>query len=93
MDQRGRKNRPYHGRGGERWRAHGGTRRLATLPPPLGEIVATIQLEDIDDSATQGDNRAQITNSQYLTSYNWITGADHHIVVPGQKTHLTEGLS
>ncbi|KAJ5873610.1 uncharacterized protein N7473_013169 [Penicillium subrubescens] len=92
MDQRGRKNGPYHGRDGGRWRAHGGTRRrtvLATLPPPLGEIVATIQLEDIDDSESQGDKRAQITNSQYLTSYNWITGADHHIVVPGEPPAWT----
>jgi hypothetical protein len=58
----------------------------ANSAPPLGEIIATIQHGDLEESANQEDNAAQITNSQYLTSYNWLAGAIPQIVVPGEKT-------
>jgi hypothetical protein len=54
--------------------------------PPLGEILATIHHDELEDSANEGDDTAQITNSQYLTSYNWLNGPNRQILVPGEKT-------
>jgi hypothetical protein len=89
MDHRRTENIRYHGRGRGKWRRGGGSRRPAILPisaPPLGKILATIQHDHLEDSANQGDYTAQITNSQYLTSYNWLNGPNHQILVPGEKT-------
>ena len=89
MVQWGKEN-PHYGRGGRRWRGLGGARKTtlhATLAPPLGEIIATVQHDDLEESASQEDDTAQITNSQYLASYNWLTGADPHIIVPGEMTN------
>ncbi|KAL4868639.1 hypothetical protein BDV12DRAFT_197160 [Aspergillus spectabilis] len=62
---------------------------LPTSAPPLGEILAAIQHDDLEDSANQGDDTARITNSQYLTSYNWLNGANHQIIVPGEPPAWT----
>lgn len=59
----------------------------STSPPPLGEILATIQLEDLESGKTETDNYARITNTQYLTSYNWINGNSPQIMVPGENSN------
>ncbi|RAO66680.1 uncharacterized protein BHQ10_002692 [Talaromyces amestolkiae] len=61
----------------------------STSPPPLGEILATIQLEDLESGKTETDNYARITNTQYLTSYNWINGNSPQIMVPGEPPAWT----
>jgi hypothetical protein len=53
----------------------------------MGEILATIQHDDLEDGATETHDCAQITNTQYLTSYNWLNGGDHQIIVPGESAH------
>lgn len=71
------------------WKDHKGSRKpplRSTSPPPLGEILATIQLEDLEDGATVTNDYARITNTQYLTSYNWMNGKNPQIIVPGKKS-------
>lgn len=73
------------------WRGGRGSRQPSspsTPPPPLGDILATIQDEDLDDYGTDGHGSAQITNTRYLTSYNWIDEKDHQIIVPGGLAYL-----
>lgn len=53
-----------------------------TPPPPLGEIIATIYQSDLQ--ADKSDTTAKITNGQYLTSYNWLTGIEPRIIIPGK---------
>jgi hypothetical protein len=70
------------------WKGGKGSRRLSIPPtpaPPLGEILATIQLDDLDDGVTNIHDSAQIVNTRYLTSYNWISGASSQVIVPGDK--------
>lgn len=75
----------FRGRGGRRGARESRQPSLpSTLAPPLGEILATIHHDDLEDCATETDDCAQITNTQYLTSYNWLNGADHQIIVPGE---------
>ncbi|GAD99220.1 conserved hypothetical protein [Paecilomyces variotii No. 5] len=67
------------------WKDGKGSRQ----PPPLGEILATIKLEDLEDGATEVNDSARITNTQYLTSYNWINGPSPQIIVPGEPAAWT----
>lgn len=93
MNHRERGYRSHHRRRGGRWSGGGGARKTtmhATLAPPLGEIIATIQHDDIEDSVIQEDPEARITNSQYLTSYNWLARENHLIIVPGEKISLMD---
>lgn len=71
------------------WKDGKGSRQppILSTPPPLGEILATIQLQDLGDGATEVDDSARITNTQYLTSYNWINGPSPQIIVPGEKSY------
>ncbi|CRG92737.1 hypothetical protein PISL3812_09804 [Talaromyces islandicus] len=73
------------------WKDGKGSRQPPILPtpPPLGEILATIQLEDLGDGATEIDGSARITNTHYLTSYNWINGSSPQIIVPGEPAAWT----
>ncbi|KAJ9242812.1 hypothetical protein DTO169E5_2983 [Paecilomyces variotii] len=54
----------------------------APPPPPRGEIIATIYQSDLQ--ADKSDTTAKITNGQYLTSYNWLTGIEPRIIIPGK---------
>lgn len=69
------------------WKDDKGSRQppILSTPPPLGEILATIHLEDLEDGVTEIDGSARITKTQYLTSYNWINGPSPQIIVPGEK--------
>lgn len=58
-----------------------------TPPPPLGEIIATIYQSDLQ--ADKSDTTAKITNGQYLTSYNWLTGIEPRIIIPGEPPAWT----
>lgn len=56
-------------------------------PAPLGDIIVTIQHNEIESPAPdQEDDISRITNSQYLTSYNWLGGDKSRIIVPGKMT-------
>jgi len=48
-----------------------------------------IQHDDLEDSPNQ-DEPARITSSQYLTSYDWLNGANHQIIVPGENVLSTK---
>lgn len=73
-------------RGG--WKDGKGNPTLLPTPAlPLGEILATIQHEDLEHGTTEVDSSTRITNTQYLTSYNWINGTKPQIIVPGQNSY------
>lgn len=77
-------------RGRGTWRGGRGSRQASLPPtpaPPLGEILAAIQHDDLDDDAADTHDSTQITKTQYLTSYNWLNGEDHQIIVPGEFAH------
>lgn len=57
---------------------------VLSSPPPLGNIIVTIHYNDLERPVDQ-DDAARITNSQYLTSYNWLSGNSASIIVPGQE--------
>ncbi|EED23739.1 conserved hypothetical protein [Talaromyces stipitatus ATCC 10500] len=80
------------GRSSGRWRNGRGSRQPSVLPtpaPPLGDVLATIQHDDLENHKTDDQDCPQITNAQYLTSYNWLNGADHEILVPGEPPAWT----
>lgn len=54
-------------------------------PPPRGEVLATIYLSDLQ--AEKQNITSQITDSQFLASYNWLSGGGPHILIPGKKAH------
>ncbi|KAH1353858.1 hypothetical protein KXW65_002235 [Aspergillus fumigatus] len=56
-------------------------------PPPQGEVLATIY--PIDLQAEKQGITAQITDSQCLTSYNWLGGGEPHILIPGEPPKWT----
>lgn len=88
MNPRGGKDQSYHQKAFGRWIGKGGARRAtkhATLAPPLGDIFATIQHDDLEDSTDQEHDEIHITSSQYLTSYNWLNRERYLIIVPGEK--------
>lgn len=56
----------------------------------------TIQHDEIESPEHQGSDVSRITNSQYLTSYNWLGGDKTRIIVPGKminKALLTTYMS
>ncbi|KAK4865173.1 hypothetical protein LT330_001796 [Penicillium expansum] len=59
-------------------------------PAPLGDIIVTIQHNEIESLAPdQEDDISRITNSQYLTSYNWLGRDKSRIIVPGEPPKWT----
>jgi hypothetical protein len=62
------------------------TNTVPTPAPPLGDILATIQRNDLEGAADEKDSAAHITGSQYLTSYNWLDKSSHQIIVPGKDS-------
>jgi hypothetical protein len=82
-------HQPWRGRGrgkGSYQNRRGATRNLYP-PPPLGDVLATISLGDLKDLADEETGPAQIINSQYLVSYNWLDRTTHTILVPGRYLH------
>ncbi|CAP79816.1 Pc12g01890 [Penicillium rubens Wisconsin 54-1255] len=65
------------------------TNTVPTPAPPLGDILATIQRNDLEGAADEKDSAAHITGSQYLTSYNWLDKSSHQIIVPGEPPAWT----
>ncbi|KAF5858591.1 hypothetical protein ETB97_003984 [Aspergillus alliaceus] len=51
-------------------------------PPPRGEVLAKIYPSDLQ--AEKQDITAQITDSQYMASYNWLSEGEPHILIPGE---------
>lgn len=49
----------------------------------------TIQHDEIESPEHQGSDVSRITNSQYLTSYNWLGGDKSRIIVPGEPPKWT----
>ena len=62
---------------------------MATPAPPLGDILATLQLDDLKEPADQADGLPIITKCRYLASYNWLYRAEPRIFVPGRKISIT----
>jgi hypothetical protein len=77
------------GRGKSRERGIGRSPAMATSAPPLGDILATIRLDDLKEPVDSADGLSMITNCQYLTSYNWLYRAESRILVPGRKISIT----
>ena len=53
-------------------------------PLPLGKVLASIDHKDLKDLADEEAGPAQIINSQYLASYNWLDRASRTIMIPGR---------
>ncbi|RAL15896.1 uncharacterized protein BO97DRAFT_475504 [Aspergillus homomorphus CBS 101889] len=85
-----RTDRSYPRRGRDGWR--GGRSQRSSVPrappPPLGEIIATLEYDDLQDDTTKTHHPARITDTQYLTSYNWVRGGSG-IIVPGEPPQWT----
>jgi hypothetical protein len=62
-------------------------------PPPMGEILATIHQNDLQDSKFDNKDAALITESQYLASYNWLNRKENRILVPGKDILTTSQTS
>ncbi|KAJ5676128.1 hypothetical protein N7462_009025 [Penicillium macrosclerotiorum] len=96
MSTRARGERPYQGRVRGGWRGWRGGRTgrpsappTPPPPPPLGDLLATIQDDDLEDDTSESHSLVQITNTQYLTSYNWVSGGHSEIIVPGEPPEWT----
>jgi hypothetical protein len=81
---RGRNFPPRRGRGGFQPKS---MKRSEVKPDltkhPLGELLASYSNSDLDPMlATLGDT-ATISNSEYVTSYNWLEAKSPTIIVPG----------
>jgi hypothetical protein len=61
---------------------------MAAPAPPLGDILATLQLDDLEEPADQVDGLPMITKCQYLASYNWLYREEPRIFVPGRKISI-----
>ncbi|KAJ5771639.1 hypothetical protein N7520_002168 [Penicillium odoratum] len=77
-------DRPYQRKFRGDWRGGRSERSsvILTPPPPLGEVLATIDYHDLEDSTSESHQPVQITNTQYLTSYNWVNKGEPTIIVP-----------
>jgi hypothetical protein len=68
----------------------GGYRRVEnpvvpSPPPPLGDILLTMQLGDLGGRAKEFAEKAKIVHAKTVTSYNWMdkTASMPTILVPG----------
>ncbi|KAJ5769988.1 uncharacterized protein N7511_002039 [Penicillium nucicola] len=62
---------------------------VTTTPsPPLGDLLAAVQLDDLQEPTDQTDGLAIIADSQYLTSYNWLYSVEHQIFVPNRSVFI-----
>ena len=87
----GRKSSGYWGTGKGRYNP--GIERPKISPvsaPPLGNIFATIQHDDLDDSRDEDLSSTRITEAKYLASYNWLNEG-HRIMVPGETRETSRG--
>ncbi|CAG8179380.1 unnamed protein product [Penicillium salamii] len=88
MDSHGKKSYGYRAPG----KGRGSRAQKSEIPPtpapPLGDILATIQHDDLEESEGQAFDSARITETQYLTSYNWLSEG-HQIIVPGEPPMWT----
>ncbi|CAI7599387.1 unnamed protein product [Penicillium glandicola] len=86
----------FGSRGGN-WRGRNtgrgrGVSRATTVPtpaPPLGDILASIQYDDLEEANDENDGAARITGGRYLTSYNWLDKSSRQIIVPGEPPAWT----
>ncbi|KAJ5504067.1 hypothetical protein N7463_006941 [Penicillium fimorum] len=78
------------GRGRGRRRGRGGRVPQSSSPaPPLGDVIVTIHHNEIENPADQNNTKSRITNSQYLTSYNWLSWEEKKIIIPGEPPKWT----
>lgn len=74
---------------GTNWRSRGG-RSVPTRDTlegqPMGDLLGTITLTELQSSVRSKDSTPTITDCQYIASYNWLNGQAAAISVPGQYT-------
>ena len=51
---------------------------------PMGDLLGTITLTELQASVRFKDTTLTITDCQYVRSYNWLNGQNATILVPGQ---------
>ncbi|KAL7934608.1 hypothetical protein V8C35DRAFT_326998 [Trichoderma chlorosporum] len=76
-----------------RWRGRGGyqdirprnplVQAVESLPPPLGELIETINRGDFENIPAENDFFG-ITKTELIASYNWADQKDPKIIVPGR---------
>lgn len=77
------------GRGsGTTWRGARGGRGVpihdSLEGQPMGDLLETITLTELQSSVRFKDLTPTITDCQYVASYNWLNGGKANILVPGQ---------
>ena len=50
---------------------------------PLGELLVSLRPSDLEPAQADLPSFSGIGDCQYVTSYNWLTGKDSTILVPG----------
>jgi hypothetical protein len=55
---------------------------------PFGTLLKSLEVRDLDVESTSFDQTAAISNSRFVTSYNWLDGntTEPTILVPGTTT-------
>ncbi|KAJ5374739.1 hypothetical protein N7517_006745 [Penicillium concentricum] len=77
------------GRGRGQSRGRGGrASQISSSAPPLGDVIVTVHHNELETPADQDDTKSRITNSKYLTSYNWL-GWERKISIPGEPPKWT----
>ncbi|XPT03396.1 hypothetical protein M3J09_012489 [Ascochyta lentis] len=56
---------------------------------PLGELLVSLQTSDLESPHDSLPLSSRIDDCRYVTSYNWLAGNDHTILVPGQPPQWT----
>ncbi|KAF1998617.1 hypothetical protein P154DRAFT_408136, partial [Amniculicola lignicola CBS 123094] len=71
----------------------GGGAHTFTVPDthknPLGDIVTTISVSDLNEPPKRFKDTAKISDCQYVASYNWLAEISPTIAVPGQPAAWT----
>ncbi|KAM4064368.1 geranylgeranyl pyrophosphate synthetase [Hirsutella rhossiliensis] len=64
--------------------ARSGTDYQPSPPPPLGELIKTLPLNDTGSVVSDGEEDCGISNTRLVASYSWMNGPGAKIVVPGK---------
>lgn len=56
---------------------------MAWAPPPVGDVIETVTIDGLTECDTL--DRAEISNTKLIASYNWVEDSMPKIMVPGMR--------